>query len=56
MIKTNLNMVSLIELKPRAYFKTGLYLSLGWGIGQIWVEVMQSLTELLFMFLGLAVG
>ncbi|WDE69831.1 hypothetical protein VPHZ6_orf00048 [Vibrio phage VPHZ6] len=56
MIKTNLNMISLIELKPGAYFKAGLYLSLGWGIGQIWVEVMQSLTELLFMFLGLAVG
>ncbi|ELC9583486.1 hypothetical protein REH81_00060 [Vibrio rotiferianus] len=56
MIKTNLNMISLIELKPGAYFKAGLYLSIGWGIGQIWIEALQKLTDLLFIFLGLAVG
>lgn len=56
MIKSNLNMVSLIESKSGHYYKIGLYLSLGWGIGQLLLESLARLVDLLFLVIFGAAG
>lgn len=56
MIKPHLNMVSLIESKSGHYYKIGLYLSLGWGIGQLLLESMARLVDLLFLVIFGAAG
>lgn len=56
MIKTNLNMVSLIESKSGHYYKIGLYLSLGWGSGQLLLEPTARLLDLIYLVVFRAVG
>jgi len=56
MIKANLNMVSLIELKAGHYYKMGFHISFGWGVAQLLIEAITRLADLFWFFVFGAVG
>lgn len=49
MIKANLNMASLIELKAGHYYKMGFHISFGWGVAQLLLEALTKLGDLFWL-------